>query len=964
MTIEFGNPLFFLLLLVLIPLIVLPIFVMTRKSYRFNRVRVTSMVLHIFIAVLAVSLMTGMTFVNEEFDGRDEVILVVGVSDSLYLANPSRLDFGDNPASGTINNFVRNTIRESNGDHRMGIVAFAREPMVAVPMATSNEAMFGAFQHQMRDNRPRGEATNISDALMFAYEMFDNPSSGRIILVSSGFETDGTALATVRTIAASGTRVDTVQFSAPHGDNEVRVVTVELPDSIEVGINTLAQVVVDSAVAGNATIDVRVNGVTASHPVVLDRGRQTFLLPFAVTNRGFNELRFEVRRAGDSIMDNNRYYTFVNIEAVNRVLVIEGSNGEAVRIRELLADYELEVRGVDDVLPFLTGSNDISAVIENDILAGLQRFDQVMLMGVSRDDLVRGGELVAFEEALNRFVYVYGGGLITTAGGYMYYEGQMAGTTLEQMLPVYASTAEPPMGVLVLMDVSSSMWRGPPPHYGNQHAATHLAHERTRWHMGIEIINQIADNLNPRDFLGVVNFDRDARVTLPMTRVTDTTLISQAICPNSGSRHVPWVGGVPVNTGNIHGIPLGLTGTSYYQALRQAQAMMGGFREAEIGRVIMITSGNLRDDIDSPIGAIIDRMYEDRGITFSVTHVGTDRHANDVSEGRPLLQSMAEHGRGQFHAIRQGAASGSDFDAVNQLINDAVMDLIAIEAGEFYNPTEFTPHRVSLIHPIFDQVAIQMPDLGGHFGTRARHSRYVMVSRGPTGDPIFATRGHGRGQVGSFMIDLRGNFSSPLFEDEGGRRFIQNVVSYHMPSTPIRSTDDIRVEFDKGNLTTGFRVTTNMNAGDTLTAMVFAPNSNTGQVVELEWRDGVAHGVFGTEMSGVFRLNVLRLNASGSLVSSYDTFFGFSYSLEYKGIFDNSVGEAFMQAVADNSGGRALRPLQEMFGFSALGTTRVFNPRVLFLILIIVLFIIDIAIRNFKFKWPWEIAKARKEKIN
>ena len=79
--IVFSHPWLLLLLIPALALTLIPYFMLSKK-YRRTRNRITSMVLHMCVMVLAISVLSGIRFDYKLSNDQNEILFVVDVSDS------------------------------------------------------------------------------------------------------------------------------------------------------------------------------------------------------------------------------------------------------------------------------------------------------------------------------------------------------------------------------------------------------------------------------------------------------------------------------------------------------------------------------------------------------------------------------------------------------------------------------------------------------------------------------------------------------------------------------------------------------------------------------------------------------------------------------------------------------------------------------------------------------------------
>ena len=218
--INFSNPWFLLLLIPAALFTLIPYFRIPKK-YRRTRNRIASIVLHLVVMVLAVSVLSGMTFAYDIPNTENEVILLV---DTSFSGDDSEYDK---------NSFVEDVINSTDSKYKLGVVTFGYDQVYAVELTNQ---MNGVYNKYMSAEKPDNSATDIASALIFASEKFSNPESGRIVLISDGIETDSNAKSVIKQIAAKGIKVDTVHFPKEKAEYEVLLTGVTTPDrNIRVG---------------------------------------------------------------------------------------------------------------------------------------------------------------------------------------------------------------------------------------------------------------------------------------------------------------------------------------------------------------------------------------------------------------------------------------------------------------------------------------------------------------------------------------------------------------------------------------------------------------------------------------------------------------------------------------------------------------------------------------------------------
>ena len=204
-------------LLLLIPLAVLATLVpyfRLNKRYRCTRNRIVSIVLHLVAMVLGINLLAGISFSYEIPNKGNEVILLVDVTESNETTRADK------------DAFIQSVLALCEQDCKVGIVKFGFDQVYAAEFSGDTQLV---MEQYLTAEDPDVTATNLAGALKYASGLFTNPESGKIVLISDGVETDGTAVSVIKGIAAQGIKVDTICFPNPEVE-EVQIVNVELPE--------------------------------------------------------------------------------------------------------------------------------------------------------------------------------------------------------------------------------------------------------------------------------------------------------------------------------------------------------------------------------------------------------------------------------------------------------------------------------------------------------------------------------------------------------------------------------------------------------------------------------------------------------------------------------------------------------------------------------------------------------------
>ena len=140
-----------------------------------------------------------------------EMMLVVDVSNSMLAE-----DFEPNRLERT--KYAINKLFEGLQQERVGLVAFAGEPKVQLPI-TSDYRMAQAFAKRLSPTLIAEQGTDVGKALELAMLSFSGQSerSRVIVLITDGENHEDDAIATARKAAEMGIRIYTIGIGTPEG---------------------------------------------------------------------------------------------------------------------------------------------------------------------------------------------------------------------------------------------------------------------------------------------------------------------------------------------------------------------------------------------------------------------------------------------------------------------------------------------------------------------------------------------------------------------------------------------------------------------------------------------------------------------------------------------------------------------------------------------------------------------------
>ena len=734
------------------------------------------------------------------------------------------------------------------------------------------------------------------------------------MVISDGFETDGDALVSLHEIVSDGTIVDTAIF--PRGniaDIQIVSATVEKTEII-VGESFTIELLIQSNTTENeeaTLLRLYDNGKLCGETVVgIQNGLNEIPVSLAFSERGMHELTFELvtdyelfgEPLEDSVKQNNRYCTYVNLEEFENILIIER--------------YEHEGAALKDILSSTKNVTDIS--VEEDIvdfpktIEEMSRYEQIILVNIAYADMPAG-----FEALLNRYVYELGGGLFTVGGRNDYdSDGKLVphaynrddiekSEFLKHMLPVNVVDYTPPIAVMLVIDTSVSM-------QGSDKLVAACK--------GAKVC---LDALHDRDFCGIVSFSSASSERLSVLPVSQRETISESINK------------VLEEKGD---------GTIFSGAIMKAGRALSVINNVERKHIILITDGKPGDSYNDYERYIKDNVAD--GITMSLLTLGMDN-----AEQIAMMQKTAAAGGGKFYNVNDVSSIASTM--YKDLTEEAIPE---IQYGKEF---ELTVKDKSTILSGIDSDTI--PTLTGYYGTVAKKGATVPLMGEYV--PIYATHKYGKGTVGSFMCDIGGEWSQSFTENLVGEALIVNIVESIFPFEDIRA-DNIKYELQSDNYLHWLNIYSDTE-GQTVDVSI-NPVSTSLQHLWGEIKVDVAESnrrfTFSLTESGLYEIMITASDEDGNILSEIPIYKALSYSKEYDTSFDDAEdGSRLMAGLAQTSGGKEIEDPVEVFGSFKKTLSKTFDPRLILIIVAIVFMLLDIAVRKFKFKWIHEIIREHKE---
>ena len=957
--INFTHPWLLLLLVAAVLLTMIP-HLRIAKKYRRNRNRITSLVLHMIVLVLSILVLSGISFDYTQKNDKNEIILLVDVSDSSIKYEEERdevvetiLDFG------------------KYDGYKIGIVTFGFDQEYAVPFTNDVSSIYSRYKAA---ELPDTTATDIAAALNYTKALFTNLETSKIVLITDAKETDENAMNAIRAVSANGTKVDICYVTESEANADVQVYDIVQPNT-HISVENEVEFTFKAKSTAEQEVDFEIwdNGIRKDLvSLKLIEGTGTYSFKHVFSETGMHELKVVAVGINDEVTENDAYLTYVNIETFNKLLVIEGYDGQSDALESLLTnkdEYEVTVVGPDEFDTLPTTIHD------------LRKFDQVILNNIANEDLptniVPGAEKqVDFVDVLYEYVNVYGGGLLTVGGldetgekAHAYNRQDMVDTKLQEMLPVEAINYKPPVGIMIVVDVSGSM-------------SDDAGNGKTFLEAAIKGCQTLLEGqiLSERDMVGVMTLTsyEEQRVVLGLTPRTKEAKIREAI-----ESLIDEPGG----------------GTDFYPAIDKAAQLLRAQTNLAYKHIVVISDGGAGDQAGESgyqiFAELCNKIAIEDNIVTDIFTLG-----NTYDDGNKDSCIAACEGYGDNAGLLKGSAVflgnksvesiGSELKEiftskeVTEVMNE---DFKASVANEFDFKNIFA--NVDLEVSPYDNTTKTLPfEFSKFIGVKVKSSDYLVL-KGEYNVPIYAQWKFGEGTVGSLMVALDNVMAPELLDPNSeGSTLLKNIINELMPIRNIHSSE-IEVNLREDNYINQISVYTTLEEGERLEGKITNLSDDSAEVVSLNnlpeegtslrnlstyvtlamtENNDYSRANFIIKEPGIYSIEITKYNSAGEKVGDSTTVYkDLAYSKEYDtNLLANDFNiEEYLEKLAERGKGAVIEDNEdphEIFDTFVPIINKSFDPRILFMIIAIVLFLTDIAVRKFKFKWPHELIREYKKK--
>jgi Ca-activated chloride channel homolog len=483
-----------------------------------------------------------------------------------------------------------------NARDRLAVLVFGRDVRLVAPPADPRAAASSAAKALRSDIGVDRDGTDIAMAMTGAAALFPPDVEKRLVILSDGNETESGAMDELPALVEDGVRIFTMA-PPPSQTHRVALTGFVAPAIVRAGTSFVFRLAIESEAPHPIQAHLRLaadGNALGGQLITLKPGMNRFDVPYRMSRAGAYLMSAEIDLPSGVEVLNRKAETALSVVDAPRVLVISSdgpsSFGDALRLRNYRVE-QASPRGLpahpQDYLGY-------QAIIVDDASA--------QAMGRSA------------QQALNRYVADFGGGLIVTGGALR--DDGFRGGALERALPIEFQPQPPPparepIAVYLCIDRSNSM------SYNSRYPAVRDG-ERIRYakQAAIALLRQLDDT----DYAGVIAFDSQPYFLSHLRPLgEDRSELEERI-----ERLEP--GG----------------GTDFKEALEIAEKEILESRIA-VRQVILITDGDTNRQYHDHDALIAD--YAEKHIPVSTIRIGPD-----LANLR-LLQDFAQATGGTFYRV-------------------------------------------------------------------------------------------------------------------------------------------------------------------------------------------------------------------------------------------------------------------------------------------------------------------------
>ena len=869
--IKVTNPYLAFIAIPLVIALVVGFFILPKQK-RKSKKNLISLVLH-FVMVITLTL----TFMDIRFlhtSESTEMIILADCSDS----NEDNVDELDSAISEIYQ-------QGKDNNYKVGVVAFASSAENVVKLGDSYKS--GKIKEVYSKEGFDTSSTNIQTALSYSKDLFSENSIKRIVLVSDGKETDGSAIDSIEDLISDSITIDAVYLN-PIKSDEIAITGIEYTDHCFVNKKQQVKVSVYSHIETTARLELQSQGEEKySQDVTLAKGFSIFTLDLPSDKVG--EFQYDVKvssltGADDKYQENNIKSFKQDFTDEISVLLLANSQSDLSAIKSL--NQYPEKTKIDAYYKI----NEFPYKLED-----FMKYDEIIISDVNISEHNYSTELIT---NLNTAVKYYGKSLITYGATYSSGSNEYI-KKYNDMLPVQYESDEP-KALIILIDVSGSM---------NDDDKIKQAKEGA-----ISCLDLLGDN----DYIGVVTFCEETKVIVPLTSAKNKTSISSRLSAIEADG-----------------------GTLLAPALNQCQDMLidSGFDSMN---VICLSDG-LPNDAEDETGvkSLQKQVYKMANKNISVSFINIAD-----PKGTKLLSSLASYGNGAYYYCNSAASIVRTLQSSvsDEIANKTIEENTAIQINA-KDDTTLTDVDTSSLPTIGGYNYCRMKSLATTVLT-VQYQKDQSYSSLMT-IPLYAYWQFGKGRVSSFTSSLSSSWTTSLRSSEAGKKLFQNMANESLPKRKTINNMDFAYT-TKGKTTDVVLTSNDGDKSAKVSLRVTCPDNSVANYSLIF--DGTSYiATVNTPLTGEYSCSLTyQPSTDGSSSETYTYSLFFDYSSEYDMTKEDDTTLLYnltKQSGNYYKGTYTLNILDSELQYRSYNSSMVY-----FLLVSVILFLVDIFIRKTVFK--------------
>lgn len=476
--------------------------------------------------------------------------------------------------------FIEESLMSKKERDRVGFIVFGEEAITQRPLGYDLPIEIVSS--------PSSKGTNIERAIRLSNILLSQSTktNKRIVLITDGNETDGSAIDSAYDSRDQGIRIDVLPVLKENTE-ETAIDDIVVPREVKLGEPFIIKTILTSSINQKVRLDIfQDDEKIISQELPVRYGKNLSLFSITPNKPGFHKFRVEIFPQRDSRIENNVIEAFTVVEGPPKILYAYNPKSGYGKVLTALKTQgiNLEVVSPGSLPDTMVGFSGYSTLVLDNVPATMLTLDQM--------------------RAIQSFVRDAGGGLLVIGGPESFGMGSYDRTPLEETLPVESkiiqSASLSNIALVLIIDASGSM--------SGQEG------ELSKMELAKESAQLVVDLLKDQDKVGVIAFDHSYQWIVELTNAGDKKGIASKI-----SKVQP--GG----------------GTAMYPPMESAYEVLKN-EKARVRHIIVLSDGQTEP---GNFKSLVEKMRLS-DITVSTIAIGSDADIN-------LMRRIAEWGNGRFY---------------------------------------------------------------------------------------------------------------------------------------------------------------------------------------------------------------------------------------------------------------------------------------------------------------------------